>query len=137
MQLLNTSQYAIRVLVYILKYGKERLCSAKEISEKLNIPYKFLTRIMLELVNHCLIESIKGRDGGYRLIKEASSIRVLDVLELFNDVDDKVQCILGIGQCDCQNKCAMHDQWVVPRDMIHNMYSNTTLDQLENKGFKM
>ena len=137
MQLHNTSQYAIRVLGYISKNGHERLFSAKELSEILTIPYKFLTKIMAELVKAELIESIKGREGGYKLSKASSEIRVLDILNIFNECEHDHMCVLGIGVCDCNNKCALHDQWTVPRDLIKNMYADTTLDKLECGNFKM
>lgn len=137
MQLHNTSQYAIRVLNYIVKNGTDRLCSAKELSEVLSIPYKFLTRIMLELVNAQYVTSIKGREGGYKMAQKPEEIRVLDILNIFNECDQNHLCILGIGECDCENKCALHDQWVVPRDMIEKMYADTTLAQLQGKQFKM
>lgn len=137
MQLHSTSQYAIRVLSYISKNGNERLYSAKEISEVLSIPYKFLTKIMAELVKAELIESIKGREGGYKLNKPSKEIRVIDILNIYNECAQDHMCILGIGECDCENKCALHDQWTVPRDLIHKMYADTTLDKLEEKDFKL
>lgn len=137
MQLNNTSQYAIRILIYIANNAQERLCSAKELSEQLTIPYKFMTKIMAELVKAGFIESIKGREGGYRLLQSSSSIRILDILNAFNECDNDDKCLLGIGACDSNNKCALHDQWVTPKEMIQTMYENTTLDQFEDKQFKI
>lgn len=137
MQLHNTSQYAIRVLIYISKNGQESLLSAKELSKVLIIPYKFLTKIMAELVKAELIVSIKGREGGYKLNKEQKEIRILDILNIFNECEHDHMCVLGIGVCDCTNKCALHDQWTIPRDMIKNMYADTTLDKLTAEDYKM
>ena len=137
MQLHNTTQYAIRVLSYIAKYGSSRLYSAKELSEVLTIPYKFLTKIMMVLVKANFVESIKGREGGYKLSQPANEISIHDILQAFKELEDDNRCILGIGECDGNNKCALHDQWVEPRDLIRKMYKNTTLDQLEGEDFKM
>ena len=137
MHLDNTTQYAIRILSYIAKYGTSRLYPAKELSEILEIPYKFLTKIMTELVKSGFVESIKGREGGYKLSKPAKEISIYDILETSNKLDDDRKCILGIGECDGNNKCALHDQWVEPRDLIKKMYRDTTLDKLEGQDFKM
>lgn len=137
MQLHNTTQYAIRILSYIAKNGSSRLYSAKELSDTLNIPYKFLTKIMMNLVKSDFVESIKGREGGYKLSKSSSEISIYDILNAFKELNDEKKCILGIGECDGNNKCALHDQWIEPRDLIKKMYLNTTLDQLEGQDFKM
>lgn len=137
MQLHNTAQYAIRILSYIAKYGNSRLYSAKELSENLNIPYKFLTKIMTNLVKSDFIDSIQGREGGYKLSRPAKDISIHNILENFKELEDDTKCVLGIGECDAKNKCALHDQWVEPRELIRKMYKDTTLDKLEGQEFKM
>ena len=86
MQLSNTSKYAIRILSYITKNEDKKLQNAKELSEILEIPYKFLTKIMTDLVKKEFILSIRGREGGYKLARSASSISVLDILNAFNEL---------------------------------------------------
>ena len=137
MQLHNTSQYAIRILSYITNQKSESFLSAKELEETLEIPYKFLTKIMGELVKAGLIKSIRGREGGYELNKAASEIAISDILDIFNDSIHEERCILGIGFCDCLNKCALHDQWAEPKNLIQKMFKETTLDNLTNKGCKI
>ncbi|RXJ80202.1 Rrf2 family transcriptional regulator [Arcobacter sp. F2176] len=137
MQLHNTSQYAIRILSYITNQKKESLLNAKELSENLSIPYKFLTKIMGELVRTGLIKSIRGREGGYELNKAASDIKISDILDIFNDSLQEERCILGIGHCDCLNKCALHDQWIQPKSLIEEMFKETTLDKLANNEGKI
>ena len=137
MQLNNTTQYAIRILSYIAKYGDSRLYPAKELSETLSIPYKFLTKIMTELVKYDFVDSIKGREGGYKLSKPSKDISIHDILGSFRALPDDTKCVLGIGKCDGSNKCALHDQWLEPRNLIIKMYKDTTLDKLEDQDFKM
>lgn len=136
MQLHNTSQYAIRILSYIAKNDNDHLYNAKELSTILEIPHKFLTKIMTELVKYGFILSIRGREGGYKLAKPAADISITDILEKFNDQINDEQCILGIGVCDSKNKCALHDQWIEPKFMIKRMFEETTLEKLEGENFK-
>jgi len=137
MQLHNTSQYAIRILSYIAKDDDGHLYSAKELSSILEIPHKFLTKIMTELVKYEFILSIRGREGGYKLAKPAADITVMEILGKFNDQINDEQCILGIGFCDSRNKCALHDQWAQPKNLIQEMFRETTLDKLTSKGCKI
>lgn len=137
MQLNNTTQYAIRILNYIAVNGDGKLYSAKELSEKLDIPYKFLTKIMTELAKAGFINSIRGRDGGFKLAKEALEVKLIDIMKAFNEDICGSSCLLGIGECDSQNKCALHDQWVKPKGMIQKMFEETTLHNLDGQNFKL
>ncbi len=137
MQLNNTSQYAIRILSYIARKQDERLLSANELSKTLDIPYKFLTKIMTKLVKAKFVESVRGRDGGFRLKDDAQKISVDDVLKLFNDSIKDEQCLLGIGACDTQCKCAMHDQWMKPKLLIQKLFRKSSIKDISKKGSKI
>lgn len=137
MQLNNTSQYAIRILSFLANHEAQKLFSAKELSLTLHIPYKFLTKIMTDLVKAHFVISIRGREGGFKLAKKSSQITLMEVLHTFNQCNEENECLLGIGKCDLTNKCALHDQWEKPKSMIENMFKNTTLENLEGNEFKI
>ncbi len=137
MQLSNTSQYAIRILSYMANQQESELINATQLSEILQMPYKFLTKIMTELVKANLVESIRGRDGGYILTKEAFDTKIDTILDLFNDSIKDEQCILGIGFCDGSNKCALHDQWVEPKNLMLKMFKGSSLRDIAGVGCKL
>lgn len=137
MQLQTTSKYAIRIMNYMTSSQEKRLFHAKEISERLNIPYKFLTKIMGDLVKANLILSTRGREGGYSLAKEASSIFIIDIINLFDGFTHREECFLGIGKCDGNNICSMHTKWVKPKRLIEKMFEETTLETLKGENFKI
>ena len=137
MELNNTSKYAIRILNYIANHNDGKLLSAKEISQTLDIPYKFLTKIMTDLVKEGFIISIRGREGGNKLSRDASEISVMDILNTFNEFTNQTECLLGIGHCDATKQCALHKQWVQPKAMISEMFVNTSLKDLDGQNFKI
>lgn len=137
MQLSNTSRYAIRILAYIANKKDLELINATEVAKTLNISYKFLTKIMTELTKAELVESIKGRNGGYKLKKSSSEIMVNDILNLFHDSIKEEQCILGIGFCNGMNKCALHDQWSEPKYLMQKMFKESSLKDIAGKGSKI
>jgi Rrf2 family protein len=137
MKLSNTSQYAIRILAYIADKKNIQLLNATVLAETLDLPYKFLTKIMAELVKAGLVESIRGRDGGYKLKKEASQIIVNDILNLFNDSVEEEQCVLGIGFCNSMCKCSLHDQWMEPKFLMQKMFKESSLEDIAGKGCKI
>lgn len=136
MQLNDTTKYAIRILNYLANENDNRLVSAKTLSEKLNIPYKFLTKIMTNLVKEEFVLSVRGREGGFELARPANEINISQVLDVISgSLEDKV-CILGIGECNDKKRCALHDQWLKPKVMIRKMFEKTTLDMLKGDEFK-
>jgi len=137
MQLSNSSQYAIRILAYMADKKDSKLLNAKELAKTLYIPYKFLTKIMTELVRSGLVVSIRGRDGGYKFEKETSEIMVSDILAIFNDSIKDEQCVLGIGFCNGLCKCALHDQWVEPKHLLQKMFQESSLEDIAGKGCKI
>jgi len=136
MQLSNTSQYAIRILAYMAD-KKDSQLNATQLAEILYIPYKFLTKIMTDLVKVDLVESIRGREGGYKLKKESSDIMVSDILDLFNDSIKDEQCVLGIGFCNGMCKCALHDQWMEPKLLLQKMFRESSLEDIAGRGCKI
>ncbi len=137
MKLNNTSQYAIRILAYIADHKEKTLFSATELSNELIIPYKFLTKIMTELVKANFIESIRGREGGFKLKKSAAEIKVDDILNIFNDSIKDEECILGIGFCNGMCKCALHDQWMEPKLLMQKMFRESSLQDIAGRGCKI
>jgi Rrf2 family protein len=136
MILSNTSQYAIRILAYMAD-KKDSQLNATQLAEILYIPYKFLTKIMTDLVKVDLVESIRGREGGYKLKKKSSDIMVGDILDVFNDSIKDEQCVLGIGFCNGMCKCALHDQWMEPKLLLQKMFRESSLEDIAGRGCKI
>ena len=136
MQLSNSSQYAIRILAYMAD-KKDSQLNATQLAEILFIPYKFLTKIMTELVKVDLVESIRGREGGFKLKKKSSDIMVSDILDIFNDSIKDEQCVLGIGFCNGLCKCALHDQWMEPKFLLQKMFRESSLEDIAGRGCKI
>ena len=136
MILSNTSQYAIRILTYMTN-KEESLVNATELADALVMSYKFLTKIMTDLVKADMVESIRGREGGYRLKKKSSDIKVDDILILFHDTVEDEQCLLGIGACNGMCKCTLHDQWMEPKLLMQRMFRESSLKDIARQGCKI
>jgi Rrf2 family protein len=117
--------------------GSQRLYSARLLSEELNINYKFLTAIMTKLVKAELIKSIRGREGGFMLLKDSSSITIIDIINIFDDSLSANRCLLGIDKCNVNDKCFMHDKWLKPKSIMYDMFKNTTLADIKDKTLRL
>lgn len=125
----KTTEYAIRVLSYLHRYSFTSH-SVNVLHQELNLPYKYLTKMMTELVKKGLVTASRGREGGLSLAKNADEIHLCDILEAIGEPLESERCILGFEKCDASNPCALHDQWAPPKAMIEAMLTNTTLASL-------
>jgi len=124
----KTAEYAIRVLSY-LHYNCEKSHSVNVLHKELSLPYKYLTKLMTELVKQGLVQASRGRDGGFSLAKDSSDILLSDILEAIGEPLESERCILGFEKCNALNPCALHNNWVQPKKMIETML-NISLDSL-------
>lgn len=127
----KTTEYAIRVLSYLERYG-DSTHTVNQLHQELGLPYKYLTRVVTYLVKHGLIRSTRGREGGIMLAKKADDIRLCDILDAIGEPIESNRCILGFEKCDVSNPCALHDQWMTPKNIIETMLTTTTLASLLN-----
>ncbi len=127
-----TSQYAIRIMTFIVQNDTTKLFNAKSISQNLEIPYKYMTKIMTQLTNANIIKSVRGREGGYAILKEPSHIKIVDILESVKECLNSKNCLLGVGLCSETKKCALHDKWQTPKHSMLDMFQNTTLADLKS-----
>lgn len=125
----KTAEYAIRVLSYLHRHN-ETSHSVNVLHQELDLPYKYLTKLMTELVKKGLVNASRGREGGLSLARDADTIYLCDILEAIGESLEHERCILGFQKCDATNPCALHEQWSKPKEMIETMLTTTTLASL-------
>jgi Rrf2 family protein len=109
----------------------DTLYSASHLIEKLNVSDKYLRRLMTDLCKSGFIQSIQGREGGYRFIRDTREIFIYDVINSVENLDKLSGCVLGLDKCSCENPCAMHDTWLKVRSQIDKVYRETRLSDLD------
>src|ERR1700733_10207985 len=74
------AKYAIKALLVLARAKNGDLVQVNEIATKQNIPKKFLDLIFFELRRHGLIQSTRGREGGYSLARPAAEISIAAIV---------------------------------------------------------
>lgn len=126
--------YGLRAMIYLASRTDERYESIKQLSEKLDISFHFLTKILQELTAADLLESMKGPKGGVRLAKSADAIVLKEVVIAIDGPAIFTECVLGLPGCGHEKPCPMHDMWMDSRDEIDEIFTNTTLYDLSKEG---
>ena len=126
------TRYSIRALQHLAdtwRQGPERLDS---IAEAQNIPRKFLTVILSEMVRGGLVNSTRGRDGGYELALSPLDIRYGDIIRLTRGSLALVPCASRNAHEHCQNclpeaDCRLRGLMLTLRDEMAAMLDQVTL----------
>ncbi|AVR45477.1 transcriptional regulator [Christiangramia fulva] len=87
------TKYAINALVYIAKNRDEQPIPVSRISEDQHIPLKFLESILRELKNARILNSKKGKYGGYSLNGTPEEIHMAKVMRLFDGAIALLPCV--------------------------------------------
>src|SRR3989338_3865624 len=77
--------YACRALLELsLQWPSSAPLQINEIAKRQGIPLKFLVHILISLKQHGVVKSIRGKNGGYVLVKAPKDIRLDDILSDFS-----------------------------------------------------
>lgn len=128
------SQYAFKALTYLSEKFNEGPVLISEIAKKKKIPLKFLENILLELKKADILDSKKGKGGGYFLKKSPEKIKVATVIRLINGPISMLPCVSLYFYERCKNcnekHCGLHDLMVQVRDATLEIVENRTLKDL-------
>jgi Rrf2 family iron-sulfur cluster assembly transcriptional regulator len=80
MKLSTKGRYAMVALADLAIQPADVLVSLGEISKRQNISLAYLEQLFMKLRRAELVESVRGPNGGYKLARPASEIRVSDIL---------------------------------------------------------
>lgn len=131
------SQYAFKALSYLSEKFNDGPVLISEIARKKKIPLKFLENILLELKKANILDSKKGKGGGYFLKKRPEQIKVATIIRLVNGPISMLPCVSLYFYERCKNcnekHCALHDMMVEVRDATLEIVENRTLLDLMDK----
>ena len=130
------TKYAINALVYLAKKPYKEPVLISEIAEKEHIPKKFLETILLDLRNAGILNSKKGKGGGYYLIKDPKDINMADVYRTLEGPIALLPCVSHNFYEKCENcnenHCSLHDVLIEVRDATLSILEKKSLIDLKD-----
>lgn len=88
----NYTDYSLRVLIYLASIPNDNLVTIKEIAEAYNISKNHLMKVIYELGKLGYIETIRGRNGGFRLLKKPEEINIGQLVRETEEDFNLVEC---------------------------------------------
>ena len=133
------AKYGIRALIYLAQRQGEGPIQIRDIAETLIIPRKFLEAILLDLRNEGILQSRKGREGGYYMERSPDTVPLGKVIRFIDGPLASVPCVsqTAYAHCDdcpdektCVIRCIMKEV----RDATAKILDEATLDHLVAKS---
>ena len=138
MKLTSKGRYAVMALADLANFDPKGPVSLRDISLRQGISLLYLEQIFLKLKKNKIVISIRGSNGGYKLSKEASKIKIS---EIFNAVDEKVKTVKcnkhsKKGCNGKSSKCITHNLWDELELYINNFFEKKYLSDLTKHKFE-
>jgi len=110
MRLTLYTDYSLRVLLYIGIKETKTLSTVQEVSDAYGISRNHLTKVVHELGKLGLIETVRGRGGGFRLNMAPKDINIGDVVRKMEDDFHLVECFnCATNKCVITPVCKLKD----------------------------
>lgn len=135
MRILNRdTDYAIRALVYMAQSPKQ-LVSVKTLVDDLHMPRAFSRRLLQILSREGILQSSKGKGGGFGLLKSPARIKLEDLVEIFQRGFIETRCIFKKKICPDVATCPLRYKLKgIEKKVIDELAAVSIADL--TKGFK-
>ncbi|MCI4463158.1 MAG: Rrf2 family transcriptional regulator [Caldisericum sp.] len=128
--------YAIKSLIYIAS-KKDRRATVSEIAHNNNVSFPYILRICSMLREHHILESEKGRSGGYTLARDPKDITVREIIEAVGRQSIEVKCEFGKKTLKCKpTECISMQSLEYLKERLDEFLQNITLEDLIERRAK-
>ncbi len=129
------AKYALKAMLHLARRQDVGPILIAELARSENIPRKFLEAILLELKNHGILQSRKGKGGGYMLARPLGSLSVGKIVEVFDGPMMAPVCVthsavINCNLCDQSPRCGLRLIMEQVREAVSECLVNTKLAEV-------
>jgi Rrf2 family protein len=128
-------ELALQAVLFLSTKDPEELTNTGTISDLLNVPKEFVSKVLQSLTGSGIIHSRKGKSGGFSLGKKPSEIKLIDIVIAIDGDELFKKCVLGFPGCSQGVPCPVHSTWGKLRDDAYQMLSNQNLEELRDQTY--
>lgn len=123
----KTEEYALRAAVCLARNEGTGVVRAREMARTTGIPANYLSKILHQLGRAGVVNSSRGRAGGFCLVRDPAAVTLAEVVAPFEPQVARTRCLLGRPECSDENPCGAHSRWKAIRAATVDFLENTTL----------
>jgi Rrf2 family protein len=129
MAMSTKGRYSIRIMVYLASQQRGYVGTKTELAASEGTTPAYVQQLMMRLVAAGLVNSVRGRKGGFSLARPSETITVADVLKASEGDLQLVPC-RSPEMCERAADCAARPFWMKATDMLEQLFQGTTVAQL-------
>jgi Rrf2 family protein len=131
---LNTKgRYAVMAMADVAKNGTSGAVPISAVAERQRLSISYLEQIFLQLRRAGLVESERGRSGGYRLKRPCRDITVAEIMRAVDEGTRMTRCREGVpGGCAGDQPCITHELWHSLSAHIESFLAAVSLEDVIN-----
>ena len=130
LKLNKMSDYAA-VVINCMDSSEEERLSTDQVSKLTGLPSPTVSKILHKLSNAKIVSSLRGRAGGYKLVKDVSDISIIKILEIFEGPIVLTDCLDENGdECIFLSNCSIAGKWEIVSSTIKVILESLTLKEL-------
>jgi Rrf2 family transcriptional regulator, iron-sulfur cluster assembly transcription factor len=129
---LNTrGRYAVTAMADLAKFGAGKAVPLSAVAERQHISLAYLEQLFASLRRAGLVESERGRAGGYRLSRPAESISVAEIMSAVEEEFRMTRCGgENAAPCIPGRRCLTHGLWDALGEQIAGFLERVTLEEV-------
>ena len=136
--ILKKTKYGLHALICLANHYDGGPVLISDLANEERIPKKFLEAILLDLKKQGLLESKKGKGGGYSLSKHPKDIKMGQIVRILDGTLAPVACVSNTAyrkcdECRDENCCGIRLVMKEVRDAIANILDKTSLEDVLQK----
>lgn len=127
---LNTrGRYAVTAMADLATQGPDAPVSLSAIAERQSLSVDYLEQLFTKLRRAGLVESLRGRNGGYRLNRPAGEISVAEIMAAVEEGTRMTRCSgeATVPGCARGARCLTHGLWEALGEEIEGFLAHVTL----------
>lgn len=138
MKLSYKGDYAFKTLLDLCLYGQKNTVRIKDISDRQDIPLKYLEQIMTLLKGAGYVTSKRGPEGGYSLAKKPEKIMLGEIVRLIEGHTSPIACVSTscYKKCDDEPGCPFKETWFEVKNAINEIVDKTSIADICERAEK-
>ncbi len=133
MKISTKGRYALRLMLDLAMYADDGCVSVKSIATRQGISEKYLEQIIKLLSAAGLVESTRGKQGGYKLTRAPENYTVGEILRVTEGSLAPVSCLEEEHLCENRDDCVTYEIWQNVLDAINDVVDSITLAYLAER----
>lgn len=129
----SKGRYALRIMIDLALNDRGMFISLKDIAKRQDVSIKYLEQIVALLNKAGYLQTARGNNGGYKLIKKPEEYKIGDILRATEGNLAPITCLAEDGTCNKKTDCVTYSFWEGLDKTINDYVDSKTLaDFLKN-----